>query len=57
MSGKLRHCWNCGDEMGVIEDRYYDRMDTCGKRECERAARYARESERAEAHRSVDEDF
>jgi len=34
-----RFCWVCGDSMGPIEDRYFDRLDTCGKRDCEREAR------------------
>lgn len=51
---KMRHCWYCGDEMGVYAD--YDRMDTCGKRECERARGDAESDEREEAHRLLDED-
>lgn len=51
-----RHCWNCGDSMGVIEDCYYDRTDTCGKSECEREARDERSSERDEAHEQLDRD-
>tara|TARA_Y100000815_G_scaffold232876_2_gene223861 strand:+ start:99005 stop:99214 length:210 start_codon:yes stop_codon:yes gene_type:complete len=53
--GKVRHCWNCGADMGFIENRFYDRMDTCGSRECERAARDAFEEDREEAHRAVDD--
>lgn len=53
--GKMRFCWNCGEPMGFIENRFYDRMDTCGARECERAARDAFEEEREEAHRAVDD--
>lgn len=52
-----RHCWNCGDSMGVIENRYYDRTDTCGKSECEREARYQRNAERDEAHEQLDRDL
>jgi len=43
--------------MGLIEDRYYDRGDTCGKMECAREARYAAETERAEAHEQLDRDM
>ena len=32
-----RHCWNCGASMGVIEDKFYDSRDVCGKSECNRA--------------------
>ena len=53
--GKVRHCWNCGADMGFIENRHYDRMDTCGSRECERAAGDAFAEEREEAHRQVDD--
>lgn len=45
---KMRHCWNCGAELGEIESRYYDPMDTCGSRECEREARYQAEAQRQE---------
>lgn len=55
--GKVRHCWNCGADMGFIENRFYDRRDTCGQIECERAARDAYADERDEAHRAVDDYF
>src|SRR5690348_11005910 len=45
---KMRHCWFCGDELGVIEDRHYQRGDTCGKPECEREARDQAQYERTE---------
>lgn len=54
-AGKIRHCWNCGADMGFIENRFYDRMDTCGASECEREARNACEQEREDAHREVDD--
>jgi len=43
--------------MGVIEDKYYDRSDTCGKRECEREARDQARAERDEAHEKLDRDM
>ena len=52
---KLRHCWHCGDEMGVYAQ--WDRMDTCGKRECERAVREEMQAEREEAHERLDRDM
>lgn len=55
--GRVRHCWNCGADMGFIENRFYDRRDTCGKHECDREARDAFEEERQAAHDRVDEDF
>lgn len=53
--GKIRHCWNCGDDMGFIENRFYDRMDTCGKIECTRAERDAYAEEREAEHEAVDD--
>ena len=55
--GRERFCWNCGDSMGFIENRYYDRSDTCGKRECDRAARDQAAAERDEAHKQLDCDM
>lgn len=52
-----RFCWNCGDSMGVIEDRFHGHNDTCGKRECDREAQNQIASERAEAHEQLDRDF
>lgn len=43
--GKIRYCWVCGADMGFIENRYFDRLDTCGDRECEREARDAYQDE------------
>lgn len=57
LTGKVRHCWVCGDDMGFIENRYYDPSDTCGNRECEREARDAHESDRQEAHDELDRNF
>ncbi len=51
---KMRHCFNCGKELGVYAD--YDRMDDCGARECTRAARDALAQEREEAHEQLDRD-
>lgn len=56
-TAKMRHCWNCGAEMGVIESKYYDRSDTCGKTECEREARDQARAERDEAHEQLDRDM
>lgn len=56
-TAKMRHCWYCGAEMGVIEARHYDRSDTCGKRECERAAQEQAQAEREEAHERLDRDL
>lgn len=55
-TARERHCWYCGESMGVIESRHYHRGDTCGKRECERAAKHADRQERDEAHAALDAD-
>lgn len=55
--GRVRYCPNCGDSMGFIEDRYYDRRDTCGSQQCEREARDDARAEREEAHERLDRDF
>lgn len=52
---KMRHCFYCGDELGVYAD--YDPLDTCGKPECNREAGYAQAQERDEAHDQLDRDL
>lgn len=47
-TAKMRHCFNCGAELGFYSE--YHPLDTCGKQECERAARKAMQQEE-------DEDF
>ena len=42
--------------MGVIENKYYDSGDVCGKTECNRAARDAEQWRRNEAHDQLDRD-
>ena len=51
---KMLHCFNCGAELD--EYAYYDRINTCGKQDCEREARDARAAEREEAHERLDRD-
>lgn len=50
--GKMRHCFFCGEELGVYAD--HDPLDTCGKAECNREANNAAREEREEAHRELD---
>lgn len=46
-TSKMRHCFNCGADLGAYAD--YDRLDTCGQPECERAAQeQARDEQRGE---------
>lgn len=52
--GRERHCYNCGANMGFIEDRHYDRRDTCGTMECEQRYREDERAEREEAHEQLD---
>jgi hypothetical protein len=54
---KMRHCWNCGAELGEIEDRHYEKTDTCGARDCDRAARDMCQEEREERHREIDREY
>jgi hypothetical protein len=51
---KMRHCFNCGAELGVSAD--HDPLDTCGKQDCDRAAMDCMEQERSEAHEQLDRD-
>lgn len=51
---KLRHCFNCGAEIGCYAD--YNPLDTCGKGECEREAGRQMQYEREEAHEQLDRD-
>lgn len=52
---KMRHCCNCGAELGVIEARFYDRSDTCGSPQCDREVREWAQEEREQAHRDLDD--
>jgi len=52
---KMRHCFNCGEELGCYAD--YSPLDDCGKEECARAARDAYAQEREEAHGRLDRDM
>ena len=52
---KTHYCFNCGEEIGLW-DRFSDRRDTCGARECEREARNAEVEEREQAHEQLDRD-
>jgi len=52
-----RFCWICGRSMGFLADKYWLPRDTCGMRECERAARDADRQEREESHEQLDRDM
>jgi len=54
--GRVRHCPYCGDDMGFIEDRYYERNDPCGKQSCMREASDCEREERDNAHDQLDRD-
>ena len=56
-TAKMRHCWYCGEAMGVIESKYYESTDTCGKSECEREARAEARAKHEEAHAQLDRDM
>jgi hypothetical protein len=55
--GRERFCAYCGDSLGVVEDRNYDRTDTCGKRECERYFCDQAREDREEAHEQLDREL
>ncbi len=52
---KMRHCFYCGAELGM--SAYYEPLDTCGKLECDRAARDAAQEERDVAHEQLYRDM
>jgi hypothetical protein len=56
MAIKRRFCWNCGADMGEIEDWAYERTDTCGAPACEREAQYACEAEETERRERAEQD-
>lgn len=51
---RRQHCWNCGEDMGEWS-RCCDKRDTCGRQECEQAARDAYRAEVEQAHADIDE--
>ena len=53
---RRHHCFYCGADLGPW-DRFCDRLDTCGSRECDREARNAARAERDEAHEQLDHDM
>ena len=55
MSLKERFCYVCGESLGEIDARNYDRRDTCGKLSCDREIREEDREHREEAHRDLDE--
>jgi hypothetical protein len=54
---RMRHCFNCGTELGLFVGRDYDRRDTCGAPECDQVLRDLVREERDDAHRRLDEDM
>ena len=48
MAEKMQYCFNCGVELGIYET-HSDYFNTCGSKECERAAREAYAEQEAEA--------
>lgn len=51
---KMRHCAQCGVEIGVFGHGEWQRGDTCGAVDCDRNARLDALAEREEAHESLD---
>lgn len=51
---RMRHCAQCGAELGVIDRRYWMPGDTCGARDCERGAREDEYAQREQGHEDLD---
>lgn len=50
-----QYCFYCGEFLG--DYKYYDGdIETCGKSECEREARFARQEQDAEAREQAERD-
>lgn len=45
---KMRQCFFCGDDIGLMTDDDYDDLDTCGSRACTREARIEAREQREE---------
>lgn len=54
---KMRHCWNCGAEIGVYANWRQSDLDDCGSQECARETRNAFQAARDEAHEELDRDM
>ena len=55
MAKRMQHCFNCGEALGVY-DSWPGEIEVCGSSECQREARYAEQSERAERYERASED-
>ena len=51
----LLHCPQCGEEMDFIAGRLQDRLDTCGRVECQRSSWRDIEIERQRAQEDFEE--
>lgn len=54
MTAKERFCFNCGESLGVMD--WSDRYDNCGKRECEREARFSQQCDEADRRERAEMD-
>lgn len=49
------YCFYCGEELGMFKRKQSQRdLDSCGKLECDRAARDCLQEEREQAHEHLD---
>lgn len=54
---KMQHCFNCGKELGAYV-AYYGDIQSCGERECEKAANdMHRELQEDRAERAREDDY
>ncbi len=52
MTVRMQYCFYCGAKLGIYSCS--DPLQTCGERECDRAARDEAQAEREEAHAALD---
>ncbi len=56
MAKKMRYCFWCGEKIGICES--WDDFDTCGKPECDMAARRAHQEDTEDrAYRAQRDEF
>ena len=53
--GKMQHCFNCGEELGVYV-HYHGDIECCGSRECDRELQAELRVQREEAMLRAEQD-
>jgi len=57
MAQMIKHCENCGADLGRPVKKEYGDFVTCGKRECNRAEQDFYAEQRESAHEQLDRDL